>query len=32
MLALITLFLSYPVFRVMKWASRGGDAKPTASS
>jgi len=31
-LALGMLVLSYPVFRVMKWASRGADAKPTANS
>ena len=31
-LALGMLVLSYPVFRVMKWASRGADVKPTADS
>ena len=31
-LALGMLVLSYPVFRVMKWAAHRGDAKPTASS
>jgi APA family basic amino acid/polyamine antiporter len=31
-LALGMLVLSYPVFRVMKWAAQRGDAKPTASS
>ena len=31
-LALGMLVLSYPVFRVMKWASHGADAKPTANS
>jgi APA family basic amino acid/polyamine antiporter len=31
-LALGMLALSYPVFRVMKWASHGSDAKPTANS
>ena len=31
-LALGMLVLSYPVFRVMKWASHGSDAKPTANS
>jgi len=30
-LALGMLVLSYPVFRVMKWASQGADAKPTAN-
>ncbi len=29
MLALMALFLSYPVFRVMKWAAQSADAKPT---
>jgi len=31
-LALGMLMLSYPVFRVMKWASPGAGAKPTANS
>ena len=31
-LALGMLVLSYPVFRVMKWASRGADVMPTADS
>jgi len=31
-LALGMLVLSYPVFRVMKWAAHRGDAKPTANS
>jgi len=31
-LALGMLVLSYPVFRVMKWASRGADVEPTANS
>jgi APA family basic amino acid/polyamine antiporter len=31
-LALGMLVLSYPVFRVMKWASHRADAKPTANS
>jgi APA family basic amino acid/polyamine antiporter len=31
-LALGMLVLSYPVFRVMKWAARGADVKPTANS
>jgi len=31
-LALGMLVLSYPVFRVMKWAAHRGDAKPTSNS
>jgi APA family basic amino acid/polyamine antiporter len=31
-LALGMLVLSYPVFRIMKWAAHRGDAKPTADS
>ena len=31
-LALGMLVLSYPVFRVMKWAAQRGDAKPTENS
>jgi APA family basic amino acid/polyamine antiporter len=31
-LALGMLVVSYPVFRVMKWAAHGSDAKPTANS
>jgi APA family basic amino acid/polyamine antiporter len=31
-LALGMLVLSYPVFRVMKWAAQRGDAKPTTNS
>jgi len=31
-LALGMLVLSYPVFRIMKWAAHRGDAKTTANS